>query len=92
MKNKQINMHLPLKTFMTAMKETRELCVGLLLSLKESLVSIGGIESYSFHAIFSRNLFNYTWFYLLLKFLQQFYITHNPTGRERRPIDSVVIT
>ena len=44
-KNKQVNLHLPLKTFVAGVRETREgYCVGLLLSLTESLPSIGSME------------------------------------------------
>ena len=48
-KNKQINLNLPLKTFVAAVRETREedYGVGLLsLSLMESLLSIGLMESF----------------------------------------------
>ena len=49
-KNKQINLHLSLKAFMAGVRVTREqcYCVGRLsLSLVESLLSIGSMESFS---------------------------------------------
>ena len=49
-KNKQINLHLPLNTFVDDVRETREegYCVGKLsLSLMESLLSIDSVESFS---------------------------------------------
>ena len=72
-KNKQINLHLPLKTFMASVRETREegYCIGRLwLSLTESLLSIGSMESFSFHTALTGNLSNDK--YLLLPPFEDF--------------------
>ena len=81
-------------------------CVGRIsLSLMESLLSIGSMESFSFCATLTRNLSDDICFCLLLRISQKcdiaLTITHNPAvskwergrkrERERRTIGSVVI-